>query len=206
MQFLQGLSRQFTAWAFGIELLDELHKLRVDIVGIDGTSACLCQIGINRIVEIWSFSWIASMHKQLTIAFQQYKERILVQLHLHLRIGVAVLELILTLLPHKALQLGGIQLACHLTEILGEHLTIHVLIRQPFEVHDAARMEDVADVQEQAVDIVQVAFEVIHKHAQRTIHIHVQRILNILLHGVWERIVVDDAMGLLMLVEDTVRA
>ena len=58
------------------------------------------------------------------------------------------------------------------------------------------REEDFANMQEQTVDIPQVDLQFINKHTERAIHIHLKRILDVLLHRVWERVVLDDAEGL----------
>ena len=103
MQFLQSLLRWFTSGTICIKPLDKTYKFRVYVFCVYCSRACFCNIGINRIIEIVTFSTSTATFKQFTIALQQDKIGLLVQFHCDMSIGVPVLELVFVLLPYKAL-------------------------------------------------------------------------------------------------------
>ena len=165
-QFLECLLGHFASRTFRIEVLDELLEFRVDVVCIDGSRTRLRNIGVNGVFPC--FLWVATFatsFKEFTIALQQNLISLLVQFHLHLCIGVAVLEFIFALFPYEALQLGSLQQMGHLAEAFGKHIPVFTAVGQLFEVHDLVRMEDVADGEEALVDVGKILLQLIHKHA-----------------------------------------
>ena len=194
MQLFKGFFGQFASRTGHVEVLDELHKLGVDIFGIDRTRTCFCDIGVNRIVKIISFRTSPSITlKQFPVSLQQNKVSLFVQFHLDIGIGITMLELIFILIPCESLQLGCFQQMGHLAEIFGKHIPVFSCFRQFCKILNFLCLEYIPYVQELLVDICQITFQFIDKNAQRSVHIYIECIIDILLHGVRERVIADNA-------------
>ena len=107
-----------------------------------------------------------------------------------------MLKLIFTLFPSKTLKFGCFKKSCHATEVLCKHTAVFTSVGQTLEVEYLMGVENISNMQEFPVDIHEIVFKFIHKHAKRTVNIDLQSIFNISLHCIWERVVVYCAEGL----------